>query len=322
MEKSLVTSSPHIFHSDSTRGIMIDVIIALIPATVAGTLIFGLRALLVIGVCIVTAVLSEYITCKILKRNTTVTDMSAVLTGLLLGLNLPVGIPLWIAAIGSIVAIVVVKQLFGGLGQNFANPAITARIVLLVSFPAAMTAWSEPTFLTKLFDADALTSATPLAASADTYTFKQLLLGFHSGCIGETCAVLLIAGGIYLAVRRVITLHIPLSFIGTVAVLTFVSALFSNSFAAAGVIALKAVLSGGLLLGAVFMATDYVTSPKNRKAKVVFGVGCGIITFVIRRFGSLPEGVSYSILLMNIITPHLDNMFKTKPFGMEGKAND
>lgn len=185
-----------------------------------------------------------------------------------------------------------------------------------------MTAWSEPTFLTKLFDADAVTSATPLAASADTYTFKQLLLGFHSGCIGETCAVLLIAGGIYLAVRRVITLHIPLSFIGTVAVLTFVSALFSNSFAAAGVIALKAVLSGGLLLGAVFMATDYVTSPKNRKAKVVFGVGCGIITFVIRRFGSLPEGVSYSILLMNIITPHLDNMFKTKPFGMEGKAND
>lgn len=314
MEKPLVTTSSHIFDVDSVRGIMLDVIIALLPVTIAGIFIFGLRALLVIAVSVLSAIVSEYIACKILKRTTTVTDLSACVTGLLIGLNMPVSVPLWMVALGSAIAIVVVKQIFGGLGQNFANPAITARIVLLVSFPSAMTKFSEP-FV------DAVSSATPLAAPG-SFTLKQLFFGFHSGCIGETCAALLIVGGIYLVVRKVISLAIPVSFIGTVAVLTFVFAVFSNSVLDASVITLKAVLSGGLLLGAFFMATDYVTSPRITKSRIVFGIGCGLITFVIRQFGSLPEGVSYSILLMNIITPHLNNMFKLKPFGMEAVKND
>lgn len=314
MEKPLVTTSSHIFDVDSVSGIMLDVIIALLPVTIAGIFIFGLRALLVIAVSVLSAIVSEYIACKILKRTTTVTDLSACVTGLLIGLNMPVSVPLWMVALGSAIAIVVVKQIFGGLGQNFANPAITARIVLLVSFPSAMTKFSEP-FV------DAVSSATPLAAPG-SFTLKQLFFGFHSGCIGETCAALLIVGGIYLVVRKVISLAIPVSFIGTVAVLTFVFAVFSNSVLDASVITLKAVLSGGLLLGAFFMATDYVTSPRITKSRIVFGIGCGLITFVIRQFGSLPEGVSYSILLMNIITPHLNNMFKLKPFGMEAVKND
>lgn len=321
MDKSLVTTSPHIFNVDSTKGIMLDVIIALIPAVLAGAFIFGIRALLVVTVCALSAVVAEYITCRILKRNTTVTDLSACLTGILLGLNLPSNIPLWMAVIGSVVAIVVVKQLFGGLGKNFANPAITARIVLLVSFPTAMTNYINPAFSTDFSSVNAITSATPLVNS-EAYTVKQLFLGLHSGSIGETCAILLIAGGIYLIVRKVISPVIPLSFVGTFAVLSFIFNLTSNSVLNSGILTLKAVLSGGLLLGAIFMATDYVTTPRLNKARTVYGIGCGIFTFIIRYFGSLPEGVSYAILLMNIITPHLDNIFISKPFGSEVKNND
>ena len=226
--------------------------------------------------------------------------MSAVVTGLLLGMNLPPTLPLWQAAIGSVAAIIVVKQMFGGLGHNFANPAIAARIILLVSFPASMTRFTEPV-------SDAVTSATPLAGTAGALSFKTLFFGMHAGSIGETSAFLLIVGGMYLVIRRVITPVIPVCFIGTVALLSLI----------AGENVMLSVFGGGLILGAVFMATDYTTSPTTPLGKAVFAVGCGIITFVIRKFGSLPEGVSYSILLMNILVPHINRFTLSKPFGFE-----
>ena len=300
MMKELLTvsSSPHLRHSDTTRGIMADVLIALMPAAVWGCIIFGTRALLVLVTCVAVAVLSEFIWTKALKKPLTVGDLSAAVTGLLLGLNLPPSIPLWMAAVGSIAAIIVVKQMFGGIGCNFANPAIAARIILLVSFPSAMTTFTEPV-------SDAVTSATPLAAESGTYTFKALFFGLHGGSIGEVSAFLLLVGGLYLLIRRVISPIIPLGFIGTVAVLTLISG---------GNIA-ESVFGGGLILGAVFMATDYTTSPTTAAGKLIFAAGCGIITFIIRRFGALPEGVSYSILLMNILVPHINRFTLSKPFG-------
>ncbi len=292
------SSSPHIRHGDTTRGIMSDVVIALLPAAVYGCILFGWRAAAVLAVCIVFAVLSEFLWDKALKKPNTVGDMSAVVTGLLLGMNLPASIPLWQAAIGSIVAIIVVKQMFGGIGCNFANPAIAARIVLLVSFPATMTKFTEPIF-------DAVTSATPLAAESGTYTLKELFFGMHPGSIGETSAFLLMIGGIYLLIRNVISPIIPVCFIGTVALLSLVS----------GENLAVSVYGGGLMLGAIFMATDYTTSPTTNLGKAIFAVGCGIITFVIRKFGALPEGVSYSILLMNILVPHINRFTLSKPFG-------
>lgn len=294
-----VSSSPHIKHPDTTSGIMLDVIIALLPSAVWGCIIFGLDAVLVLLTCVATAVLSEFLWNKILKKPNTVGDLSAVVTGLLLGLNLPSTVPIWQAAIGSVVAIIVVKQLFGGLGCNFANPAITARIVLLVSFPSAMTTFAEPLL-------DTVTSATPLAVGDGTaYTFKNLFFGMHSGCIGETSAFLLLVGGVYLVIRRIINPVIPVCFVGTVALLTLVT----------GGSVTTAVLGGGLIIGAVFMATDYTTSPTTTPGKAIFAVGCGVLTFVIRKFGSLPEGVSYSILLMNILVPYINSFTASKPFG-------
>lgn len=293
-----VSSSPHISHSDTTRGIMADVLIALMPAAVWGCILFGLRALLVLLTCMAAAVLSEFLWTKALKKPLTVGDLSAAVTGLLLGMNLPPSIPLWMAAVGSIAAIIVVKQMFGGIGCNFANPAIAARIILLVSFPSAMTSFTEPV-------SDAVTSATPLVAESGTYTFKTLFFGMHGGSIGETSAFLLLVGGLYLVIRRVISPVIPLTFIGTAALLTLVS----------GGNIIEAIFGGGLILGAVFMATDYTTSPTTTAGKAIFAAGCGIITFVIRRFGALPEGVSYSILLMNILVPHINRFTLSKPFG-------
>ena len=295
-------SSPHIRHEDTTSGIMFDVILALAPAAVYGCIIFGLKALLVLVTTIVTAIAAEYLWNLILKKPQTVGDMSAVVTGLLLGMNLSSDTPIWIAAIGSVVAIIVVKQMFGGLGYNFVNPAMAARVILLVSFPSFMTKFSEPI-------SDVISSATPLA-DLNAVNVKTLFFGMHSGCIGETSAFLIIIGGLYLVVRKVINPVIPLSFIGAVALLAAVS----------GENPLKYILSGGLMLGAVFMATDYVTSPTENLGKLIFGVGCGVITFVIRRFGSLPEGVSYSILIMNIITPLINRIPFKRPFGYkEGK---
>lgn len=299
-EMLTVSSSPHIKRPDTTRGIMSDVVIALAPAATYGCILFGLRALAVLITCVGVAVLSEFLWNKALKKPNTIKDMSAVVTGLLLGMNLPPTLPLWQAAIGSVAAIIVVKQMFGGLGHNFANPAIAARIILLVSFPAAMTRFTEPV-------SDAVTSATPLAGTAGALSFKTLFFGMHAGSIGETSAFLLIVGGLYLVIRRVITPVIPVCFIGTVALLSLI----------AGENVMLSVFGGGLILGAVFMATDYTTSPTTPLGKAVFAVGCGIITFVIRKFGSLPEGVSYSILLMNILVPHINRFTLSKPFGFE-----
>ena len=299
-EMLTVSSSPHIKRPDTTRGIMSDVVIALAPAATYGCILFGLRALAVLITSVGVAVLSEFLWNKALKKPNTIKDMSAVVTGLLLGMNLPPTLPLWQAAIGSVAAIIVVKQMFGGLGHNFANPAIAARIMLLVSFPAAMTRFTEPV-------SDAVTSATPLAGTAGALSFKTLFFGMHAGSIGETSAFLLIVGGLYLVIRRVITPVIPVCLIGTVALLSLI----------AGENVMLSVFGGGLILGAVFMATDYTTSPTTPLGKAVFAVGCGIITFVIRKFGSLPEGVSYSILLMNILVPHINRFTLSKPFGFE-----
>lgn len=299
-EMLTVSSSPHIKRPDTTRGIMSDVVIALAPAATYGCILFGLRALAVLITCVGVAVLSEFLWNKALKKPNTIKDMSAVVTGLLLGMNLPPTLPLWQAAIGSVAAIIVVKQMFGGLGHNFANPAIAARIMLLVSFPAAMTRFTEPV-------SDAVTSATPLAGTAGALSFKTLFFGMHAGSIGETSAFLLLVGGLYLVIRRVITPIIPVCFIGTVALFSLIT----------GENVMLSVFGGGLILGAVFMATDYTTSPTTPLGKAVFAVGCGIITFVIRKFGSLPEGVSYSILLMNILVPHINRFTLSKPFGFE-----
>lgn len=291
-------SSPHILHPDTTRGIMSDVVIALAPAAVYGCILFGWQAAAVLAVCIITAVASEFLWNLALKKPQSVGDISAVVTGLLLGMNLPASIPLWQAAIGSVAAIIVVKQMFGGIGCNFANPAIAARIILLVSFPGSMTKFTEPV-------SDIVTSATPLAAESGTYTLKSLFFGMHPGSIGETSAFLLIVGGIYLLLRRVISPVVPLCFIGTVAVLSLIS----------GEDLAVSLFGGGLMIGAIFMATDYTTSPTTALGKAVFGIGCGIITFVIRKFGALPEGVSYSILLMNILVPYINRYTLSKPFG-------
>lgn len=292
-----VTSSPHIRHEDTTSGIMLDVIIALLPAAIYGCILFGWHAVLVLVTTVATAIAAEALWNIILHKQQTIGDFSAIVTGLLLGMNLSSETPLWIAAIGSIVAIIVVKQMFGGLGFNFANPAITARIVLLVSFAGQMSKYVSPI--------DAVSSATPLAREA-AFTLKQLFFGMHGGAIGETSAFLLIIGGLYLMLRRVIKPIIPVAFIGTVAI----ASLIANPQEIA-----LSVFGGGLMLGAIFMATDYVTTPTTNLGKLIFGIGCGLITFVIRQFASLPEGVSYAILLMNILTPHINKLTLSKPFG-------
>lgn len=299
MSMLTVASSPHIKHVDSTKSIMLDVLIALSPAAIGGIVLFGLKALSVIVTCVLSSVLLEWICCKILKKPNTCGDLSAAVTGLLIAMNLPATIPLWMAVIGCIVAIVVVKQLFGGIGHNFVNPAITARIVLTVSFASAMTNWIRPLSI------DAVTTATPLSSSGIEVDKVELLLGLRGGCIGETSSVLLILGGLYLIIRRVISPAIPLSFILTTVVLC----------TAFGYDPIVSLLSGGLLLGAIFMATDYVTSPTSTLGKIVFGIGCGAITAVIRKFGALPEGVSFAIILMNILVPHINTLTMRKPFG-------
>ena len=314
MEKWIVSSSPHLRQGDTTRKLMGDVIIALCPALAASGILFGPRALLVVLVTVASCVLSEYLCRRVMKRDNTIGDLSAVVTGILLAFNLPVGINLFMAAFGGVVAIVVVKQMFGGIGMNFVNPALTARIVLMSSFPTAMSTWSEPFYYVK-GSADALTTASPLALMAQGEplpSYTDLLLGVHPGCLGETCAVALLLGGAYLVARRVIKPVIPLCFIGTVAVLTLL--LGQNP--------LEHILTGGLLLGAIFMATDYTTSPLTTKGRVVFGVGCGVITVLIRVFGALPEGDSFSIILMNILVPHIERLTRPKPFGEEGKRRE
>ncbi len=309
--KLIVSPSPHDENYLKTSHIMLNVVIALLPAYIAGCVYFGLRALLLGAVCIVSCVAFEYLCRRIMKRENTIGDLSAVVTGLILAMNLPVTLPLWMAVIGSFVAIVIVKQLFGGIGQNFANPAITARIVLMVSFPAAMTNWVKPFWYRT---ADAVSGATPLLTigtdAAGQPSLLDLFIGKTGGCLGETCALALLIGGLYLAARKIISLAAPLSFIGSLFILCLI----------AGCDPLSQILAGGVFLGAFFMATDYATTPISTKGKIVFGIGCGIITFVIRRFGSYPEGVSFSILLMNVLTPYIEQLTRTKVFGAKEAA--
>ena len=288
---------------------MLDVIIALCPAAIASIILFGLDALLVIIVSIVTCVLAEYVCRKIMKRENTIGDLSAVVTGLLLALNMPSDIPLYVVVIGGLVAIVVIKQMFGGLGQNFMNPALGARVVLLVSFPTLMTSWVEP------LSADAVSTATPLALiSAGTTeelpTYLEMFLGIRGGSLGETCILALLIGGIYLIARKVISPIIPVVYIAVVFIFS----------ACLGQDPLMMIMSGGLFLGAFFMATDYVTSPLTNKGKVIYAIGCGIVTVLIRTYGSLPEGVSYSIILMNVLTPLIERWTMPKAFGVRKEA--
>lgn len=304
MEKLIVTSSPHVKSSTTTSTIMRDVIIALIPALIASNIIFGLRAGLVTAVCVASCVGFEYLSRRIMNKKNTISDLSAVVTGIILAFNLPSTMPLWMCVIGSFVAIVVVKQLFGGIGQNFANPAITARIVLLVSFGTQMTNWAAPKIAAV---ADAVTGATPMAqlAAGETPNLLNMFLGTTGGSLGETSALALLIGGIYLVYRKVINPIIPVAFIGTVFAFTVVL----------GVNPVAQILGGGLFLGAIFMATDYSTSPVTNMGKLIFGIGCGLITVLIRVFGSYPEGVSFAILLMNILVPYIDKATRLKALG-------
>ncbi len=297
-----ISVSPHIHGNKSTRGFMLDVILALLPATIAGTIIFGAGALLVIALCVGTCVVSEFLFNLILKRKQTIGDLSAVVTGLLLALNLPANVPLWQAIVGSVFAIIIVKCFFGGLGCNIVNPAITARVFMLVAF-GSMAA--------PAFPLDAVAGATPLVQLSEgtVPAIKDLFLGTIGGAIGETCSLALLIGGAYLLIRKVISWHIPVSFIATV----FIFSLFVEGFDFTA--ALAWVLSGGLLIGAFFMATDYVTSPTTPLGSIIFGIGAGLITALIRFWGGYPEGVSFAILLMNILTPFIDKLTARKVFG-------
>ena len=323
MKKLLVSASPHIHSPETTTGVMGDVLISLLPALVMAVVWFGSRALVLTAVCIGTAVLAEWLSRRVMKRPNTLGDLSAVVTGLILALNLPASLPLWMAAIGSVVAIVVVKQMFGGIGQNFVNPAMTARISLMVSFPTAMARWTAP--LVSAWSADAVTTATPMASlaassggnlSADLPSLWRMLVGYHGGSMGEVCALALLVGGVYLIIRRVISPIIPAAYIGTVAVWMLAAGRGDLRFVA------YELLGGGLLLGAFFMATDYATSPITAKGKWIFGIGCGVITSVIRLYGSLPEGVSFSIILMNILVPHIERLTLPRAFGAEKKKKE
>ncbi len=299
----IVSSSPHIVTESDTTRLMGSVLLALAPSLIASIYIFGFRALLLSVICVAASVLFEYVYNVITHKKQTVRDLSAALTGLLIAFNVPSNFPIWQAVLGCLFAIVVVKQLFGGIGRNFSNPAITARIFLFISFAGNMSTWP----VTRLDSgADAVTGATPLALYAEGSRDQipdllRMFLGFHGGSTGEVCALALLIGGIYLIVRKVISPIIPCAFIGTV---------FVFGFIATGSLhwALFHVLAGGVMLGAFFMATDYVTSPKLPLGQLLFGIGCGIITMSIRLFGSYPEGVSFSILLMNLCTPLLNNL--------------
>jgi len=306
----LVSPGPHLWRGQSVSKIMYFVVLALMFPTAAGIYFFGYHALSVIAVSIAAAVLTEYAVKK-LRKKAFVMDGSAVVTGLLLALVLPPTIPLWMAAVGSIFSIAIVKEAFGGLGHNIFNPALGGRAFMAACFSVKMTTWVSPTG----FGADAVTTATPLNSSfvweGDKLSlYKDLFLGNIGGSIGETSALLILVGGILLLALGIINWRIPVTYIGTVALLTL----------AFGQDAILHVLAGGLMIGAFFMATDYVTSPITARGKIIFGIGAGILTVVIRRFGGLPEGVCYSILFMNAITPLIDRYVKVRPYGLVKKV--
>lgn len=316
-----VSSAPHLVGPVNTTRIMSTVLIALIPAFIAGIYQFGYRVIVLTAVCVAACVVFEYLMNKIMKKQQTVGDLSAVVTGVLLAFNLPAGLPYWIAIVGCFAAIVVVKQLYGGIGQNLVNPAVTARIFMFIAFATEMTTWptargaSEANIASSV---DGITSATPLGelshggVEAVTASNMDLFLGNVGGCIGEVSALALIIGGIFLIVTRVITPHIPVAFIATVFVLGFIWGGLDG--------AVFHICAGGLMLGAFFCATDYVTSPTLPMGKIIFGIGCGLFTMLIRIFASYPEGVSFAILLMNILTPYIDRICEGRLFKAPKKA--
>ncbi len=323
-EKTFIISvSPHIRSEESTPRIMWSVSVSLLPAIIMGAYYFGPHAIFVLSLCIVSSVVFEFLYQKTLKKDITINDGSAFLTGLLLGMNLPASVPFYIPIAGSFFAIIITKQLFGGLGYNIFNPALIGRAFLLVSFPKLMTVWTEPS--ASFIKFDALTTATPLGIlkeegysklieifgdKANLYT--HLMLGNRAGCIGETSGLALLLGAAFLFYRKYITWHIPISFIGTSALIAWIfggnSGLFSGD-------PLLHVLSGGMILGAFFMATDYVTSPSMKSGQILFGTGCGFLTMLIRLKGGYPEGVMFAILIMNCFSPLIDRGFKSKIFG-------
>lgn len=315
MSNLVVSPSPHMLTRNNTTNIMFDVILAMLPALCVSVLFFGLRALLVTAVSVVACVVFEYLVRKLMKRSNTIGDLSAVVTGILLAFNLPPSIPLWIVVLGAFFAIVIVKQMFGGIGQNFANPAIAARIMLFVSFGTRMTTWTEP--FSWRYGVDIVAKATPLTDISSANTL-DLFLGNIPGCLGEVSALALLIGGIYLVCRKVIHPGTPLMFIGTVFVFSWLFGSVMNGNPADFVTPLNYILSGGLFLGAIFMATDYATTPATVKGKLIFAFGCGFITVLIRIFGAYPEGVSFAILLMNLLTPLIDRISKVRPFGVKG----
>ena len=324
-EHFILSSSPHAHAKSSVSRIMLDVIIALLPTTAAGIFFFGMPAVWTIATCVATCVLTEALCRMAMKRESTVGDLSAVVTGLLLALNLPAGIPLWMAVVGSVFAIGVAKQVFGGLGMNPFNPALAARAFMLISFTGPMTTWLKPFWwktpdamttatplasMKTMFAAEAATTASPhglcSAATGGLEDIWNLAIGNVPGCIGEVSAIALAIGAVYLLVRKVITWHIPVSFIATV---------FVYSLIAGGAPAMAQVLAGGVMIGACFMATDYVTSPTTAKGKLVFGFGCGLLCMLIRQFGGYPEGCSFAILIMNAVCPLINRFTQPKPFG-------
>jgi len=327
-EKQLILSvSPHIKSEETTARIMWSVSASLLPAVLMGAYYFGSAAVITVALCLASSVLAEYLYLRGMKKQNTIVDGSAFLTGLLLGLNLPPSVPFYIPVVGSFTAIIITKQLFGGLGYNIFNPALIGRAFLLISFPKLMTVWSAP--VPVFMKIDALTTATPLGILKEegesrlielfgdkVHLYMQLLLGNHAGCIGETSGIALLIGAAFLFYRKYITWHIPLSFIGTAAAIAWIfggrEGLFTGD-------PLLHILSGGMVLGAFFMATDYVTSPSVKNGQILFGIGCGFLTMLIRLKGGYPEGVMFSILIMNAFAPLIDRGFKSKIFGMQKK---
>ena len=303
----IVSVSPHYHKAGSTtQRVMLDVIIAMIPALIASCVIFGFRSLLLVAVSAANCVLLEWVWNKLMKKADTVSDLSAVVTGMLLAFNVPATMPIWQLIVGDFIAIIIVKMLFGGLGCNFVNPALVGRVAMMLSFTSSMTSYG-----TAAAKVDVLSSATPLAVikELDFSHFMTLFLGQHGGVLGETCALALLLGGVYLCVRGVIKPTIPCIYMGTVLVFTFLFSGFN------GTQAVLSLFSGGLMLGAIFMATDYVTSPLTFKGQLIYAVGCGFLTTMIRLFANSAEGVSFAILLMNLLVPYINDGTKTKPLG-------
>lgn len=309
MSKYVISSSPHLRDNVSTTSIMRDVCIALLPAAVAGVLFFGYRSAIILALSVAAAVLSEWLYCKAAHCRNTIGDFSAVVTGMLLAMNLPSTVPYWMPVIGSVIAILLCKMIFGGIGQNFINPALAARAILALSWASLMNTFATPAF-GNLAGVDAVASATPIGAAAGTYTLGRLFLGNIPGTIGETCKLALLIGAAYLFYKKVITWHIPAAFIGTFAVCYLLKTGFDVNAT------LAQLLSGGLILGAFFMATDYSSSPATAKGKIVFGIGCGLLLFIFRACKKTPaEWCSYAILLMNVCSPLIERVTGNKSFG-------